>query len=113
MLWVLPGGAILGGRNREGEELVAYRPQAAVEVRTSPPRTVPGQPDGQATEPAPQPEHSQPTLPPPPRTRQKSKVKRRSGRQNWLSTVKRVLEVLAILVGLIGAILALLGALRK
>ena len=90
MRWVLPGGAALGGNNREGDERpVACRPRAAVLERTRPPAS-----NSTATA------ELVPDPPPkdPPRR---------------LATVKQFLEVLAVFVGLIGAVLALLGLSRK
>ena len=97
MRWVLPGGAVLGGSNRRGDEpAVACRPGAAVLESVRPLTLL---------------------------ERLRAAVKRVRGRLagfwRWLcspkglATVKRVLEVLALLVGLITAILALLVGLRR
>lgn len=85
MRWVLPGGAVLDGRNRKDSELgVACRPLAAVEERTKPCLiVVPEQPE-------------------------------KGPRRRWrLAKVKQFLEVLALIVGIIGAILAWFGLSRK
>lgn len=100
MRWVLPGGAVLGGRDRRGNERpVACRPGAAVRESVRPPRRR--------------------TI----RERLRAAVKwvrgRLAGFWRWLwspkglATVRRVLGVLAGLVGLIAAILGLLGGLRR
>jgi hypothetical protein len=100
MRWVLPGGAVLRERSREGEEReVACRPHAAV-LESIRPKTIWEQ--------------------------LVSAVKRfwsgfttlAARIWRWLitlrpSTVKQWLEVLVVLVGLIGAILALFGLSRK
>jgi hypothetical protein len=97
MRWVLPGGAVLGGRDRRGNErAVACRPRAAVLESVRPLTLL---------------------------ERLRAAVKRVRGRLagfwRWLCTpkglaiVKRVLEVLALLVGLIATILALLAGLRR
>jgi hypothetical protein len=94
---VLPGGAVLGARDREGDErAVACRPGAAVLESVRPLTLL---------------------------ERLRAAVKRVRGRLagfwQWLgsregiATVKRVLEVLVLLVGLITAILALFGVTRK
>jgi hypothetical protein len=98
MRWVLPGGAVLGGKNRrearrvdEAQE-VACRPLAAALERMRSPS---------------------------PWRRLRSKATRLVGlvvtffSVERLTTAKLVLEVLAVLVGLIGGILVLLGVLRK
>jgi hypothetical protein len=104
MRWILPGGAVLGERNRrDNERAVACRPRAAV-LESMRPKTF--------------------------RERLRCKVKGllsagkrglgsvttfvcRLWSKEWLPTVERVLKVLTLLVGLITAILALFGLSRK
>jgi hypothetical protein len=97
MRWVLPGGAVLGARDRKGDErAVACRPRAAVVESVRPPR------------------------PPTVWKRLLAAVKpvqawlagfswRRPFPREGLADVKLVLEVLGLLVALITAVLALLG----
>jgi hypothetical protein len=96
MRWVLPGGAVLGGRNRQGNvREAAFRPQAAVfesmrrllawaflKWLLSTVRLLPGRIAGLFS-------------------------------RDRLPTVKLWLEILGLFIGLIGAILALLAGLRK
>jgi hypothetical protein len=104
MRWVLPGGAVLGGSNRKGEDWpVVCRPQGAVLERTIPsapiahlqPESIPTATVTLVAPPAPVPDPS----PPKPTDR--------------LGKVKLFLEILGLLVGLISAILALFGLSRK